>query len=301
MYFVNLIGKENIERKTSIPVHVADGTIENAGVYIKDDAVYVAELPEGETNLFMKGLQEGNEDVLVKRYKKLMGTKLVLKDLEDTEDNPLILVYAKGVRVYSGVKTYIKYINVGENVLAMLVYGACEMVLPDGTVAPLQRCYNGYVDNLKTYEFRGKDLANCSQVRDAESGYIMSDDIVNAVIMTVSDTDRLFRSVKEHISVFYTKNVEEARVKEAKRLELLEAKRKQKEEERRKAAELRAEKERIKQEHEAAEAAKALEKSKKKRSKKTVEEVTIEPTSGNSSTLNVGAAAFLKYVQGMKK
>lgn len=112
--------------------------------------------------------------------------KLTCSQVKDTEDNPMITVLAKAVHFFEGVKTFVKFVNIGENeVLVCLVYGACMFEFYDGDTLVCQRCDNHDVYNAKSYRYTGKDLRSIVSVVDEKSGYDMYNDMVNAVVVNI--------------------------------------------------------------------------------------------------------------------
>ncbi len=247
MYFSNLFNaRVRDERKCgrgTIPF-VCDSdilTVEDAHVVCNDGMLLVKTGAEAlKDDIFMQGLisEDPEELILGKQYK----LDLRYKDIQETAENPLIVVLAKSIKLYAGVTTYIKYITMDDCILAMLVFGACEFTFPDGTSVPMQRCNNSLnLVNRQTVEYDAKSIAGLSRLEDEESNYLMINDVVNAVVVSFSSSRGTtfdgvrYKTMKNHVKVFNTKNVLDAREKERKRKERAELLKLQKIEERKKA------------------------------------------------------------------
>lgn len=247
MYFSNLFNaRVRDERKCgrgTIPF-VCDSdilTVEDAHVVCNDGMLLVKTGAEAlKDDIFMQGLisEDPEELILGKQYK----LDLRYKDIQETAENPLIVVLAKSIKLYAGVTTYIKYITMDDCILAMLVFGACEFTFPDGTSVPMQRCNNSLnLVNRQTVEYDAKSIAGLSRLEDKESNYLMTNDVVNAVVVSFSSSRGTtfdgvrYKTMKNHVKVFNTKNVLYAREKERKRKERAELLKLQKIEERKKA------------------------------------------------------------------
>lgn len=279
MYFSNLLDG-NVVR--DFQRHTRTGTIPfvcsvneravEAEVILKDNQIVIGDIGEGE-NLFAKGLTGEDSEVFLEKYK----TGLTYKEIKETEENPFIVVLAKSIKFYVGIKTYVKYINISDDfVLAMLVYGACEFTFEDGTSVPMQRCNATNLDNRTTVEYSGKKLRECTKFECRESGYNLNHDVVSAVIVHIPNTSAYnYRSVSEHVLVFDNKNWEIAKSKAAERKAKLEEERLRKEEEKRQAA-LEAE-----------------------RKRKEEEEAKAKAVEQQFEEASVGAAAFLQAVSQM--
>lgn len=276
MYFSNLLEGNFVRdfqrhtRTGTIPFvcNVDERAIE-ADVVLKNNQITIGNAGEGE-NLFAKGLNGEDSEVFLERFK----TGLTYKEIKDTAENPLIVVLAKSIKFYVGVKTYVKYINISDDfVLAMLVYGACEFTFEDGTSVPMQRCSTTNLDNRTTVEYSGKKLRECAKFECKESGYNLNYDVVSAVVVHIPNTSSCnYRSVPEHVLVFDNKNWEVAKAKAAERKAKLEEERLRKEEEKRQAA-LEAE-----------------------RKRKEEEEAKAKEVEQQFEEASVGAAAFLQAV-----
>lgn len=241
MYFSNLLDGNVVRdfqrhtRTGTIPfVCNEDSRAVEAEIILKDNQIVVGKPGEGE-NLFAKGLSGEDSEAFLEKYK----TGLTYKEVKETEENPFIVVLAKSIKFYVGIKTYVKYINISDDfVLAMLVYGACEFTFEDGTSVPMQRCNATNLDNRTTVEYTGKDLRGCTKFECKESGYNLNYDVVSAVIVHIPNTSACnYRSVSDHVLVFDNKNWDIAKKKAAERKAKEEEDKARKEEEKRRAAE----------------------------------------------------------------
>lgn len=169
--------------------------------------------------------------------------KLTCSQVEDTEENPLITVLAKAVHFFEGVKTFVKFIHVGNDaVLVCLVYGACMFEFYDGDTLVCQRCDSHDVYNTKSYRYTGSDLRSIVSVVDENSGYDLYNDMVNAVVVNIrpvkgGEPSKSYRYIRRMSYMFDSRGlnigIKKAEEKK-KRLEMLkeraEAERKAKEE-----------------------------------------------------------------------
>lgn len=227
-----------------------------------------------EKNLFLRGLSGSDSEEFLPKLK----TNLTYADIKDSQENPMIITLAKTIKFYQGVKTYIKYINISSNcVLVMLVFGACDVTFDDGTEITFQRCNNSVLDGKRKYEYTGETLRELSHLEDSECGYVLSNDVVNAVIVNKhNESCSSYRTVKDHVEIFDSKFVSAARkaYSEAQRL---------KEEERARKVELN----RI-----------ANEKAKIKMQQKHKEEIEKKEKGSTTKkqTMSVGGSDFLRSV-----
>lgn len=291
MYFSNLLDSRGVgtfqrgSRAGVLPF--VNGIEERSAVghvRVSDGRIIVDELEDGD--LFLKGITEGTDAPFLDGYK----TGLLCKEVLDTENNPMIVVLAKSIKFYVGVKTFVKFINVAEDmVLACLVYGACEFTFDDGTSVALQRCNTVDLDGKKVKEFSAKDLREHCHVTDKESGYNLEWDCVCPLIVNItSDFSGNYKTVKEQINVFSTEQLEKARVKAAEKRRIAEEEAKRQEEIRKQRMAEFEKRQREKAEAEArAEEEKAAKRNARRRSKKATEEV---------EEVNVSAATFLDII-----
>lgn len=293
MYFSNLIGgkveSKRDSRTGSVPFKcdLDDSVTPNAHVVLDKNTntivVRQGDVPV-EEDLFMQGLtcEDGNAKIFGEKAK----TALTYNDIKDTDENPLIVVLAKTIKLYAGVTTYIKYITMEDGyVLAMLVYGACEFTFSDGTSVAMQRCNTSYLDERTKIEYTGKSICELSELEDEESGYKLNNDIVNAVIVSFSSNNGKafngvrYKTLKRHTKMFNPSRLEAAK-KKAEEKRMKEEQRKQELLEARKQAEIEAKR-------------KALEKQQK-------EKEEVEKQFGTVNGVNQGAVAFMNAVRGLK-
>lgn len=135
--------------------------------------------------------------------------KLTCSQVEDTEENPMITVLAKAVHFFEGVKTFVKFVNIGEDaVLVCLVYGVCMFEFYDGDTLICQRCDSHDVyNNAKSYRYTGKDLRSMVSVIDEKSGYDMYNDMVNAVVVNIrqvkgGESSKSYRYIRRMAHMF---------------------------------------------------------------------------------------------------
>lgn len=286
MYFSNLLSEEKTfsrdKKAGTMPFvcNTSEITTENCHVVSENG---VLTLKQGDVDatkdLFMKGLYNDNLDEAF----DLTGKKssITYREIEDTAENPMIVVLASTIKLYAGVRTYIKYINIAEDaVLAMLVFGACEFTFPDGTSVPMQRCNSSVLDGRKTFDYTGSKMRDLSVLTDKESGYVINNDIVNAVIVNYTSSKGTafdgvsYKTVKEHTVMFDRRNLDNARKKEQERKKKIEMEKALKLAQR-KAAELEA---------------------KRKAKEKAEQEAKEVESQYSDNGLNLGAQAFLRAV-----
>ena len=294
MYFSNLLdarGVGEFQRKNKYGVIPFIGSVEERSavghVRVVDSKITVDENPEGD--LFTKGIQENSDAPFLEGYK----SGLLCKEVLDTEENPMIVVLAKSIKFYVGVKTFVKFINISDDaVMACLVYGACEFTFDDGTSVALQRCNTTDLDGKKVKEFSAKDLREHCSVVDKESDYDLTWDCVNAVIVNLtSEFSGSYRTVKEQVNIFTTAGLERARVRAAEKKRLAEEEARRKEEERRLQM---LEMEKRQKEREEAEAKEKAEREAKKQAKRSSKKKADE-----YEAVNMSGAAFLDFISNL--
>ena len=173
MYFVNM--KENLSegtvltrgRGSAIPyVATCLGEAVVGDMVVSDGKVQIG---KGE-NVFGSGLSGVATDGYLTSL-----TKLTFKDIEDTEENPIILVLCNRIGLYKGVPAGLKFLYLGEDgVLAALIYGSCVF---DGV--PLQRCDTRDLGSVRVCKtIKGEDVKSLYTFLDKESGYNYLYDVV---------------------------------------------------------------------------------------------------------------------------
>lgn len=223
MYFSNLLGSKgndlfNTHGLMSLKAET-NATVEQKNVVFKD-GVLCLDTNERE-DVFLKNLfiKEDNEP-FHSAYKRAETT---YGQVKETEENPLVVVLAKGVKFYEGVPTYIRYINIDKDaVLVCLVYGACQFVYEDNgveTTIDMQRCMNKDFANKMTETYNGKKLQELCKNTDKQSGYDVTADSVNAVVVSFRTnpitkvSSSSYKSVKEEFYVIDNSRLEKAREK----------------------------------------------------------------------------------------
>lgn len=255
----------------------------------------------GAVTLKNKQLVVGNpsEDILCKEirehqqksdiYNKEVGCKLTYGQVADTEENPLITVLCRGIYFYEGVKSFIKFVNLGsQGILACLVYGACDFEFDDGEVVPMQRCNDQSLDRKRHY-YTGEKLMQCFYAEDKESGYNYAYDAVFGGLVNIGivkgEMSFKYRTVKDKTYLFCSEGIEAAREKERKR----------KEEAAKRAEAHRLERARMQEAYNRAQIEKAnqekAEKAEKVKKTRTTKKENVVTESGSA-----GAAAFLQAV-----
>ena len=288
MYFSNLMDEAGVGlfRRSSgygvIPFEsdVSDRTAEKR-VLLGEGKLYVDS--DGD-DVFMKGLDSDTSEEFLPGFK----TGLTCREVADTEENPLIVVFAKSIKFYSGVKTLVKYVNMGnDSVLVMLVYGACEYTFPDGTAVAIQRCSDAVLDGREVREFSPSELRDAGRLVDVESGYNMAYDCVNALLVNISAGSSSYRVVKDLVRVFSDSGLKRERERVAEHKRRMEELARQKAEERK----AREEADRVRREKE--KELKELEESEKSSKRNSRVKKSTEEVFESSSA---GAAAFLDAV-----
>lgn len=218
MEFCNLIGTDSTDtfarkvgRDSGIPLRIATeealdayGIASNVWVQSTGTEVVIRHADEGgngaivENNLFA---MVGNRDEdVIPFYKRKGEAPILWADVQESEENPAIIVMCKALYLINGIKTYIKFLNVDKDrIVAMLVCGAIGFLdseqqiitmtrnLPEGvsvtgrkmqlmTPANLNDMLsltdsNGYRYNMdmaiSAYVFYGQDMTNVRVLKDA--------------------------------------------------------------------------------------------------------------------------------------
>lgn len=230
MYFSNLLNESVFNkrdgRQGSMPFvcESSDLTVADAHVVCENEILTVKTGSDAaKKDLFMHGLDGNPEDLVVPNKQYKLG--ITYGDIQDTEENPLIVVLASSIKLYAGVTSYIKYITMDNCIMAMLVFGACEFKFPDGTCVPMQRCNSSNLTERQTIEYDCKSILGLSRLEDGESKYVITNDVVNAVVVSFSSSKGTsfdgvkYKTMKSHVKVFNSKNIQAARDKERKRKE----------------------------------------------------------------------------------
>ena len=151
-------------------VHLVDNAMNWMGVSGKSIEVSSA---DESGNLFAL---RGNPDEQPIELKGIQP--LTYKDLADTEENPLLVIATTGIRFYYDIPTYIKVLFVNDEILvAMLVYGACDFRLADGSYVPLARCTDANMKEAHS-DMTPKDLKALVFDKTSVIGYDKSMDMI---------------------------------------------------------------------------------------------------------------------------
>lgn len=221
MFFSNLVsdlGVGTFQRSTranTIPfVNEFNAGYAMGCVCLEDNKIKVKTGIESDENeLFTKDI-----DALqgVDIYHEKYGCKYTVGEIKDTADNPIIAVLTDEIKCYEGVKTFIKFIKVSDDLfIATLIYGACEFRFSqDGSYIPMQRNNEQDLSNRRSYIFTARKLYGIVSVVDKESGYSMLDDSVNAVIIDIKNQDTAkYRTVHESMFTISDVNLLDRRAK----------------------------------------------------------------------------------------
>lgn len=278
MYFCNLMGNDGVktfrirnESTEEFVNTIAEGTVK--GFITEKDGQLVVTTNENDVNIFRKGLEGNPEDLYAPELKR----NLTFKQIDDTEENPLVIVLCNKITFFDNVPANVKYIDLdGEGILACLISGACEF-----NGIPMQRCNTQYLDDRKSYDYTGEDISNTlsAMFKDRECGYSYNLDIVAQLETVIKETKAIGKSTKHHMvkdGIYFIteENLRHRQEKERQRKEKIERERIRKIEERN--ARMEAEKARKRAEEE-------------KERKEMFDSASI------------GAAGFLATVQNMNK
>lgn len=294
MYFSNLLDARGVgefqrsAKSGTIPFIGSVAERSAVGhVRLVDNKIIVDDVAEGD--LFLKGIQDDSNSPFLEKYK----TGLLCKEVLDTDENPMIVVLAKSIKFYVGVKTFVKFINIADDaVMACLVYGACEFTFDDGVSVALQRCNTADLDGRKVKEFSAKDLREHCSVVDKESGYNLEWDCVNAMIVNItSEFSGSYKTVKEQVDIFKTDDLEKARVRAVEKKRIAEEEAKRQAEQRK---QFMAELEKKQREQEEKEA-----KEKADREAKKAAKLSTKKKADGFETVNLSGEAFLKIISNL--
>lgn len=209
------------------------------------------------------------------------------EELKHTDENPIIVIATKGIRVYDNIPTYIKYMTVNEGVFVILLKGIISVVSDNGEEIPLSRNCDAVAKgegHLYSYE----DINKWNSLVDKESGLCFSDYVVSDCIINRSrgKDNSVSVSIKFTKDNFVVLN-KEAFIKGALRKKE-EAKRKKEEAERKaQVIKMLSEQRSVKD--------KDAKKSKVKKSK------NVSSEDDSNKVGSAGAKSFLNYVASLKK
>ena len=298
MYFSNLVDSLNgiLVRNNgkSFPLMVNE-VGNDAKVVLSNEKLYITEkVSANDVDVFDL---KGEESVFNPRMKSF--EPLTFGDVADTEENPLIVVATKGIKIYNDVPTFMQVLFVNENVmLASLIYGAVDFEMADGRFVPLQRCNDDDIERKGTYRY-----FSCSDLKEnvfcqTKGGWDKSYEIVCPLYVNASNKgdkntftlrcvyDKAVllneKGIRER-EAYESKVAEEKRIAQEEAKKALEAKRK-------------ADRERVAKERAAEEEAKRKELEEKVNRKRKTKVITLD--SGSATKRSAGAEAFLAMLNG---
>lgn len=288
----------------------------DCSIYEERGNIVIGNNSDGVTNLFeIKG---NDEDVFSETYRmikkrvrtpegtykrfveKVPEVYLTYGQVKDTPDNPLVVVKTDGIKFYDGISTYLKVLLVdGENVVVMLVYGACEFKLGDEFI-PLERCCEGSAYKQVSKEYSAKDLMNLVNLK-TEMGTDLKFDSVCPLLVSLNRGNFSVKVLKDSVVPFNRENIEayeeNIRTKREEKIKALKAK---------SVAEEKAKEERLKGIEETLNAEREQkrlkelkeeeEKLREKEAKKQLRKATKKP---KEKTANLSAADFLNIVNNL--
>lgn len=298
MFFSNLMGDiaGKYSRYDSFPLTLVDtdgASTKRVKIVEVDGNMELKLTDEDGTDIFDV---DGNKDDVFVKNRNLSSkyadesSVLYVKDVADTDDNPLIVVSTKGFRCYYNIPTYIKVLFVNSSfMLAELIYGACEFQFADGSFVALQRCDDSDLNNREMTDCVTCEWLNSTVKYETAGGHDKSYCAVLpfyiSAVRRKRDNYVSYGIDKDNIFVFDQDSIDSA---EAKEIEI--ANKKAREEEIRKAERAmraaEAEENRKKKEYDLAQRKLAEQAEKAKRN---AERISQSKTSKRSS----GAEAFL--------
>lgn len=248
------------------------------------DNIFAAGLKPADASLTMSDLFSDPKD----------RAKLTYSDVQDTEDNPIIVVLCDEIGLFKNVEAELKVLYLGSfGILAALIRGACTF---NGVA--LQRCNSTDLESRDISKvLHGVDFKEYIVATNRELEYNALWDSVHHVVMKCTENkDGVSFSIHQRTEMKYTfdtKGMEEAQARfearkkreaeiaEQKRLKRLEYEKAEAERRQREAERIAAE--------EAEKAEKALKKAQEKAAKAETKTLTA----------SAGAQAFLAVVRGL--
>jgi len=189
MYFCNMLGKDYMKSYNNGKVTISREDVSEGFLALTSDGKVVnVDSNSTEKNLFLNGLVvEPDKLDTTYRVGKPTGRKgnITYKMIQDTEENPLIIVLCKELAFYEGIEADVRFINLDDDcVLACLVAGVCCF---DGT--PMQRCNNVNFAGKKLLKFDSKKLNGFTEklYTDKDTGYVYNKDVLCAVCVLMED------------------------------------------------------------------------------------------------------------------
>lgn len=209
----------------------------DAGLVLQNDKLKI--VPGAKENLFMQGIQgvDPSEKLDKKLFKLGRYDDLSYADVQDSEENPLIIVLCKKINFIQGTKAFVKYVQLQDYILAVLVYGVCEFVNDDDEPVMMSRCYSADIDGKQRHTYTAEDMKRLSRMVDPESGYDLCRDAVCAVVVDYSGAKSgaissvSYKTVGNCVKIFDARGLTEAREKAAAKKAQAEAEKKRKHEE----------------------------------------------------------------------
>lgn len=209
----------------------------DASLVLQDDKLKI--VSGAKENLFMQGIQgvDPSEKLDKKVFKLGRYDDLSYADVQDSEENPLIIVLCKKINFIQGTKAFVKYVQLQDYILAVLVYGVCEFVNDDGDPVVMSRCYSAELEGKQRHTYTAEDMKRLSRMVDPESGYEMGRDAVCAVVVDYSGAKSgaissvSYKTVGSCVKIFDARGLTAAREKAAAKKAQEEAEKKRKHEE----------------------------------------------------------------------
>ena len=209
----------------------------DASLVLQDDKLKI--VSGAKENLFMQGIQgvDPSEKLDKKLFKLDRYDDLSYADVQDSEENPLIIVLCKKINFIQGTKAFVKYVQLQDYILAVLVYGVCEFVNDDDEPVFMSRCYSADTDGKQRHTYTAEDMKRLSRMVDPESGYEMGRDAVCAVVVDYSGAKSgaissvSYKTVGSCVKIFDARGLTAAREKAAAKKAQEEAEKKRKHEE----------------------------------------------------------------------
>lgn len=281
MVLCNLIGShlpEVIERKlgtaSGVPLRIAatealkeyGGVAENVCVHYSDNEIVIGHsIGNVDDNLFSlsnvsldkfvfppikkrkKTIEDGKEKIT---WVDFQNDKTLWADVQDTPENPAIIVVCKALYMVNGIKSYVKLLNVNKDyVVAMLVSGAIGFQDDELQILYMSRNIpeGVAIDRRDSQRIDAERLNDFLMLKD-ENGYQYNMDMAISAILESAPGSTSVRAMKSECLIFDPQaEVRAKRVADA----VAEKARKERELQERKAAE--AEAARLEQERKAAE------------------------------------------------
>lgn len=306
MVFGNLIGNVvngEIARNggKSFPLVVENmlSNVCDSTVRVFNNKIYITNSNKGSNIFELKG--KANEIAT-----KIDGAKeLTYKDLQDTDDNPLIVVATKGIKFYNSIPTYLDVLYVNDDMmLVMLIYGACEFLTDTGDFLPLIRCMEeSELSRKGTFPtVYTPNLLKEMTIVKTEGGWDKTYEIVCPMYVRVFGECISIRCIKENANIINPEGIKtqesyEEKVKKEKEEAFL---RKQKErEEKKRLAYLKQQE--ANEEKKKREEAEKLEKERLKKMQSAAKRNASKSKKENVPTHKVSAMDFLNIVNNIDK